>query len=81
MTDTDHSPVTAAPELAPKVRTDWGRYGRRPLNVLMLIALLTAALALRNTRSPTTNHHSRAANEASSRPHHEAEREGTEPVS
>lgn len=42
MTDTDHSTVTAAPELNPKVRTDWGRYGRRPLNVLFLIALVDA---------------------------------------
>lgn len=42
MTDTEPSTVTAAPELAPKVRTEWGRYGRRPLNILFLIALVDA---------------------------------------
>jgi len=42
LTDIEPSTPTAAPELAPKVRTDWGRYGRRPLNILFLIALVDA---------------------------------------
>lgn len=42
MSDTDHSTVTAAPQLTSKGRTDWGRYGRRPLTILALIALVDA---------------------------------------
>lgn len=42
MSETDHSTVTAAPGLGRKVRADWGRYGKRPLNILMLIALVDA---------------------------------------
>jgi MFS family permease len=42
LSDTDHSTVTAAPQLTSSGRTDWGRYGRRPLTILALIALVDA---------------------------------------